>query len=529
MTVDASIIDGITTTNSSSIVITDLDGAAAADLSGITGGTTSAISDGNVTFTGSLGSADLTITGNSTFTASGSANLGNGTITINSGSTLILNNTLGLGSATLVNNGNLSIDAADISGSTISGNTITVTNLEETLNADFTNITPTTLNVDWSGTGTYTGNLTNVDTLTVSSGTMEVLDTELLSVPVVSGNGSIEVDFENVEDATTSFSNVNINGTLTINDDTGNRNITGSSNNDILKLNSGNDTVNLGAGDDTVDVNITDLGLSDNITDTSGSDTLNITSSGTIDSDILVNQVNGFETLNMSTGNDTISFDDVTDLNNFRTEFTNIADAGGDDTLEFGTSTISGDLDFSGLNEFENLNLSSVGDTITLSGDEPSNIDGLGGDDNFTLDFSNIGSFTIDGGEATETNGDTIDISGNTGASVNLDTSLGNINAFDNIEALDFTSFDMNVGADASDGGTNAEFTLTSDLINAWTSGDNSLKLTLDADDASKLEFNDTTNGKIGGDDSDATAMTSSVYTLNDDGNTVTLDITIVP
>lgn len=64
----------------------------------------------------------------------------------------------------------LSADVSVISGKTINGTGIlNVTNLDATLNADFSTVAgATTLNVDWSGTGMYTGNLTNVDTLNIS-------------------------------------------------------------------------------------------------------------------------------------------------------------------------------------------------------------------------------------------------------------------------------------------------------------------------------------------------------------------------
>ncbi|MGB5793416.1 hypothetical protein, partial [Poseidonibacter sp.] len=148
------------------------------------------------------------------------------------------------------------------------------------------------------------------------------------------------------------------------------------------------------------------------------------------------------------------------------------------------------------------------------------------GDDDFTLDFTNIDSFNIDGGS--DTSGDKVNLTGSTN-SISSDTNLANVNAFDNIEEIDFSNLTLNVNADNSDGGTNAEFNLTADLIKNWTDNANSLKLTLTSDDASKLEFTDKLGNKIGGDDSDSSAITdNTTYTLSDGTNDISLVIDIV-
>lgn len=185
--------------------------------------------------------------------------------------------------------------------------------------------------------------------------------------------------------------------------------------------------------------------------------------------------------------------------------------------VSFGTTAVTGDLDFSNLSEFENLNLSSANDNLTISGDEPDNINGLGGDDQFTLNFSNVSNFNINGGDGE----DKINVTG-TSSSISTDTNIFGAGAFDNIEALDLTATNLDVGADTSDGGTYAEYTLTGALINSWTSS-NSLKLTLDADAASKFEFTNNYGTKYGGDDSGTTAITNGSYTL-DSGATLIVE-----
>ncbi len=234
--------------------------------------------------------------------------------------------------------------------------------------------------------------------------------------------------------------------------------------------------------------------------------------------------------MNLGTGSDTlnVNIDNLTQLDNIN------FGSGDTDTLTFNDSGTISDLDFTNISNLDGVNFANGADTVTLGTETAQAIEGTsdsingnGGDDNFALDFSNIDSFVIDGGSTSETDGDTVSLTGNTGTAVTSDTNLGHINAFDNIEELDFTSLTLNVGADASDGGTNAEYQLTGDLISNWTDGGNSLKLKLDADDASKLEFTDKLGAKHGGDDTGTAAITSGSYTLNDGGTDVTLIIDI--
>uniref|UniRef100_UPI004047E0AA beta strand repeat-containing protein n=1 Tax=Aliarcobacter sp. TaxID=2321116 RepID=UPI004047E0AA len=492
LSTDAVNITGVTTTNNGTVSVTNLESVPTMDLTKITGGTTNADWSGNGTFTGNLGTSNLLVS--------------SGIMTITTG---VISN-----ANSIVVDGTIVADASKVTTETISGaGTLTVNNLDSSLNADFANLTVNTINVDWSGTATYNGNLTNVDALTISSGTMSV-DDSILGTINVNGSGNLTV---NANDSSVDLSNVsNTLGTVTINDSASNVNIVGSAGNDVLNLNGGDDTVNLGAGNDTVNVDINNLNANDTLNDTSGTDTLNITSSGTISSDVLVNQVSGFETLNMSNGDDTVTFDDTTDFNNFISEFTDIVDAGGNDTLSFGSVGVSGDLDFTKLGEFENLNLSSANDNITLSGDESTNVNGGAGNDTFSLDFSNVSNFVIDGG-TNSAGDDKINITGNS-ATISSDTNIFGAGAFDNIEALDLTAANLNVGADATDGGVNAEFTLTGSLINEWTNNglsSGSLKLTLDADAASKLEFTNSGGTKYGGDDTGTSSITNGTYTLD--------------
>ncbi|MFA9372920.1 MAG: beta strand repeat-containing protein [Poseidonibacter sp.] len=571
MTLDASKATNEVITGTGTVAVTNLDATPTANLSSITTTNVTALSDANVTFTGNLGKAVTTITSNSIFTLDNSAILGTSTFTVNSGSTLSadtskivgttvsgtgivsltnLDDSLNADFATInssttlnvdfsgtgtyagnltnvdkltVSSGAMTVDASIVNtASTITnavGATLNVNNLEAVTAMDFTKVTNNgTLNANWSGDATYIGNLTNVDDLTISSGTMTVNDS-ILGLTTVTGNGNLIVQ---ANDATLDLSNVSSTlGTVTINDLSASS-ITGSAGDDTLNLASGNDTVNLGAGNDSININIENLDINDNITDTSGNDSLTFNNSGTIDSADVIN-LNAIETLNMHSGDDTVTFDTVSEFNNFINEFNDINDIGGNDSLSFGSTAISGDLDFSKLSDFENLNLSSTNDTITLSGDEATNVNGLDGDDDFTLDFTNIDSFNIDGG-SNVTTGDTVNLNGNTGTTLTSDTNFGHSTSFDNIEVLDISSLTLNTQDDTT------EFEFTDALIESWTSGSNNLTLKLTSTQAEKIKFTDVGGDNVigGGDDTiyDGDSNTVSDNTTYDLGNTtLTIDL----
>ncbi|MGJ0359846.1 hypothetical protein NG785_09320 [Aliarcobacter cryaerophilus] len=371
---------------------------------------------------------------------------------------------------------------------------------------------------------------------TLNSSLLNILDSKTSGTITLSNATTINVDSEN----TLNLGDFTVSNSVTINDSTGNENITGTSSNDVLNLSSGNDTINLGAGDDTINVsNMSDLTSADIITDTSGIDTLNINGNGTIASSDF--NVSGFENLNLSTGADVVTFTDKSSFDTFKSKFSSAVDTkGGDDEFKF-SSAITEDLDFTKIANLEKLSFSENNDIVTFGSDEFNagiktldlgngqnkaylnadttssvQVNGGANSDEFVLDFTRIeqGDYKVDGGDGE----DKIYVTG-TSSSISTDTNIFGAGAFDNIEALDLTATDLVVGADTSDGGTNAEYTLTGALINSWTSS-NSLKLTLDADAASKFEFTNNYGTKYGGDDSGTTAITNGSYTLD---NGVTL------
>ncbi|MDD3476500.1 MAG: hypothetical protein PHI38_06500, partial [Sulfurimonas sp.] len=293
-----------------------------------------------------------------------------------------------------------------------------------------------------SGLGNEAVTITNTGTITATQ-MNDLLIGETTGTITLAGAGSLIITLAAGE--TLNLANVtnSLTGALTINDSTGNETITGTSTNDTLNLSGGNDTVNLGAGDDTINIAIANLNASDVITDTSGTDTLNFTSSGTIASTNF--NVSGIENLNFFSGDDTVTFADKTSFDNWVAKFTSIdGGSSGGDTISFGATAINGDLDFSKLNDFENLNLSSAADNITLSGDEAANVNTLGGNDIVTLDFSNINNFTVDGGAGV----DTLSISGS-----GTETLSGN---FSNFEVLNLSGF--------------SNVSISETTINSWSS-----------------------------------------------------------
>ncbi|MDD2508981.1 MAG: hypothetical protein PHS78_08085, partial [Aliarcobacter skirrowii] len=395
--------------------------------------------------------------------------------------------------------------------------------------------------------GTITGlgneNIFISNTGTIASSQITSLDAATTGTVTLSGAGSLTLTTIAGETLDLSGVTNSLSGTLTINDSIGDNNIKGTSANDTLTLSSGNDTINLGAGDDTINVsNMSDLTSADIITDTSGIDTLNINGSGTIASSDF--NVSGFEYLNLSTEADVVTFTDKSSFDTFKSKFSSAIDTkGGDDEFKF-SSAITEDLDFSKINNLEKLSFSENDDIVTFGSDEFNagiktldlgngqnkayleadttssvQVNGGANSDEFVLDFTRIeqGDYKVDGGDGE----DEIYVTG-TSSSISTDTNIFGAGAFDNIEALDLTATDLVVGADTSDGGTNAEYTLTGALINSWTSS-NSLKLTLDADAASKFEFTNNYGTKYGGDDSGTTAITNGSYTL-DNGATLIVD-----
>jgi hypothetical protein len=172
----------------------------------------------------------------------------------------------------------------------------------------------------------------------------------------------------------------------------------------------------------------------------------------------------------------------------------------GTDDISF-SSTVSGDLDFSKLSSIERLNLSGNADTLTISGDEPTTINGLAGNDQFTLDFSTVR--TLDGGNDT----DTVKFTGAT-SNISADTDFTFGASLTNIEKLDITGLSLNTSS------TTTEFNFTDTMIKQWSgSATGTVALSLTSAQTDKIMFTDSGNTVH---DTQLSAGTYD-YTLKDD------------
>ncbi|MDO9304775.1 MAG: hypothetical protein Q7T77_05570 [Sulfuricurvum sp.] len=362
------------------------------------------------------GTGNLVITNLDATLAASFANVASGlNVTADWSGTGIYTGNLTNVDALTISSGTMTTDASIVSGKNISGaGTLSVTNLDAKLDADFSTVAVgTTLNVDWSGTGTYTGNLTNVDALTISSGTMTINDSILASI-AVSGAGSLTV---NANDASMDLSNVNITGTLTINDGVDSQSLTGSANADIFNIDNASVASDGGAGNDTYNVSV-----ATNVTDTSGTDTLNIITNNI---NMSSNTITGIETLALGTTiGTTLNATEASSMNitGGATSTFTISDSGGADSVNL-TSDLGG---FSGAFSFN----------------------GGIGNDSMTLDFTKLGSLTMDGGADTDTLALSAITSGNSIGATSLDN-ISNIETFDvsslanlNTMNISFTALD---------------------------------------------------------------------------------------
>jgi len=164
---------------------------------------------------------------------------------------------------------------------------------------------------------------------------------------------------------------------------------------------------------------------------------------------------------------------------------------------------------------------------IGLCGTEEIYFDGLDeyGDDEFVVDFSNLGDFNLNGGS----DSDTLEFVSNddTGDDITSDTPFGFNDNLNNLEEIDYTNLTFNVGNDSSDGGTKAEYTIDGKWVHD-VSANNELTIRLDSDDASKLEFTTKDGTKYGGDDSDHTDISNGDYTLYDSTDDVDVTLHVV-
>lgn len=476
------------------------------------------------------------------------------TINVNQSSTFT--GTLTATTTTIASGVTLIADASVLSAKTLNGTgTLSVTNLDATLAADFSSVAAaTTLNVDWSGVGTYTGNLTNVDTLNISSGTMHTTD-DIASGHTITGTGALIVEV----DSNLAFTWSNIAASLneTVNFSGGTTYTQALTNVDAITLASGVSVDISGATIGATTTSVTGAGGSESLTlnssflhvtssvDLGGaSDTLSVTGSTTVDATDF-GKIHNVETLDLNnyTGTaDLTSTGGITQLNigsgvNSTTidYAMNVTDGGGVDTL-YTTATM--DLSSNSISGIETLSVSS-GTTTTLDYNDLSvgggnistltgsggvavngaasmdihseNIAGLGSDklgitgtagaDSLVLDFSQLDKIQFNGGNGS----DTVSFTSSAVASgATFDT-----NAFSNIETLDISSLGL----------SGSGLSISASSLYAFDSNTTSLSdaLTLDVDTSTQLGHISLNNvASVNGSTSGVTADTWALASAGD-------------
>ncbi|WP_263833874.1 beta strand repeat-containing protein [Sulfurospirillum oryzae] len=439
------------------------------------------------------------------------------TINVNQNATFN-NGVLSATTTTVASGVTLSADASVLSGNTLNGSgTLSVTNLDAALTADFSHVAgATTLNVDWSGTGTYTGNLSNVDTLNISSGTMHTTD-DIVSGHTITGTGSLIVDV----DSNLGFTWSNMAASLsseTINFTSGTTYTQTLTNVDAITLESGVNVDISGAtigatttsvagagGNESLTLNSSFLHVTSSVDLAGGSsDTLSVTGNTALTAADF-GKIHNVETLDLSgyTGSvDLTSTSGITQLNtgagvNSTTidYAMNVNDSAGVDTLyttasmNLSSNTLSGietlsvasgtttTLDYNDLGAGKITTLSGSG-SVAVNGEASMNIHsenvaGLGSDklgitgtagaDNLVLDFSQLDKIHFDGTTGT----DTVSFTSSAVASgATFDT-----NAFSNIETLDISSLGL----------SGSGVTIDANALKSFTGGTNDLTLVISA------------------------------------------------
>ncbi|WP_041962596.1 hypothetical protein [Sulfurospirillum cavolei] len=410
--------------------------------------------------------------------------------TINVNASTTMSGTLSTDSVVIAGGVSLSADASVVSGETINGSgTLSVTNLGGTLNADFASVdSATILHVDWSSvTGTYSGNLTHVDTLNISSGTMSVTDS-ILGLTTVNGSGNVTV---NADDASMDLSNVFITGTLIIYDGVSGvtQSLISSSSSDTFYLDNANATSD---GADSGDTYY--LSVAANITDTgsSGNDTLYTTSTMDLSTQTIV----GIETLNVA--NTTTTTLDYGDLN---------VGGGNIATLE-GSGSVA-------IHGATSMNIQSL--SVDALGDDKLGITGTTNDDALVLDFSQLDEISFDGNSGS----DTVAINGIAGGSTLDDTT-----AFNHIETLDLSSLSSATASISFDMLYSLAQTSSVDTdSDTWT-----YEINLNVDDANYANLSITSSSNFtvdGGAASTSWALSdhNSSHTISDGTNTFLLHV----
>ncbi|MBV5322006.1 MAG: hypothetical protein JZU62_09970, partial [Sulfuricurvum sp.] len=482
--------------------------------------------------------------------------------TINVNQSTTLTGTLNTTAVHIATGTTLTADASVVSAKVINNlttnGTVAVTNLQGTLAADLSTITTTTIGATWSGSSaTFTGNLGNAS-LAVTGGVMTTTD-EILSGHTVTGSGALIVNVDS--DLAFNWSNINSTVNETVNFSAGMTYAQNLSSADALTLASGvtvdisgatingaiTTSVTGAAGSESLTLNSSFLHATSSIDLAASADTLAITSNTAL-SAADFGKIHGVETLNLTnyTGTADLTSTDVNEITTLQTGSNvnsitidyamNVTDTGGTDTLTLAANSI--DLSGKTITGIETLALgATTGTTLNATEASSMNITGSGtnafsisdsggadsvnlasdlsgfsgtfsfnggtGNDNMTLDFTKLGSLTMDGGADT----DTLALSGLSGSHI----TAANMSNISNVETVDISSIDLSSASLTIDFNALWNLGLTSDL--AQTGGYNTINL--------DVLGTDTTNLSIAGMTSPAFITTTGAYDITDGTNTL--------
>ncbi len=468
------------------------------------------------TIDGGSGAADVLNIAKSGLTINASNITGIETINVNQSTTMT--GVLSTNAVHVASGMTLTADASVVSGKTIdnatTNGTVSVTNLQNTLNADLSAITTTTKTATWaSGSGTFTGNL-GTASVAISGGTMSATD-DILSGHTITGTGALVVNVDS--NLAFTWSNIASSINETVNFTGGTTYTQNLSSADSITLASGVNvdisgvatntatTVTAAAGAETLAVSSAFLHSVSSIDMGLGSDVLSITASTALSAADFA-KIYGVETLNLSnytgsvdlTGTDGLisQLNTGSGVNSITIDNAmNITDTGGSDTLyTMATMDLSGrlsgieklsvasstttTLDYTdigagkvsvltgagniNINGATSMDISST-DVSGLSNDKL-NILGTAGSDNLVIDFSQMGKVQFDGnGGASDT------VSFNT-SSVASGTTF-DTNAFNNIDVLDISKLGL----------SGSGMTIDADALKNFTGGTNELTIKINS------------------------------------------------
>lgn len=347
------------TVNGAGNLAVTIEGDSSADFSGITntGTQTATIQNSDCTFTGTLGTMDVSVGSGLTFT-----------ITDDRLSTA--NDISGNGNVKVLIDGN---STEDLSRITASG----------------------TKEVEFTGSSSFAGDFGSMDTITITGAVTTVtVDGSLLDGKslTLEGAGQLVVNADGTVDLS-SLTN-HLTQAVVINGSGNDDMITGTDGNDVIDISTsgGSDKLYGGAGDDVYHIRTDNWGAGDLISDANGSDELVFENSGIGNFDLNGQNISGIEKITLQTdnyfnltvdgtdyeiigsdiGQDNITYDSA-DFSN-----ADVLDGNGDtDTLIITGSTSLGDADFANVTAFEVLDLSGYSGTITIGSTIDSKFTGI--------------------------------------------------------------------------------------------------------------------------------------------------------